>query len=301
MASRNFARCARDGQPISADILAILATMFQQASEMEAPTLIMSSIAYRMINLAAGIRSGAIHIIDDILADALQLDNEYEALLESMPLGYAYNLVSNVTGGISSLERTIQIHPDFRTALVWNSIRSCRILVNEMIVRQIRKITTPSNGGACKHDFIASRSAALIDRMALDILATVPQQAGLLSEDTYVSDKAPDVGTEASEATGAGRATYASPKAGSTPTSHSMELESSAYSILWPLYVVGRCPDTTILNLRNRIVDAFKSIAARSVIPQALSLADFLQAESSPGVWAVYEMLGSYSRMPKPR
>jgi hypothetical protein len=303
LASRNLVHSAKQGQAISADIVALQTFMSQNVEETERPTWAMSSIVSRMVNLSAEVKAGILCDVGNIVSCASQLDMEFEALLRTMPDKFAFKVLDVEGNACQPFGGRCQIYTDFRVALIWNLIRASRILLHEMIYTQVRdSIDVASNADIDVREFqsTAARSMDTINDMAVEICATVPQQVGLLRP---VRESEPEMASALKKLTGNPSMQGCCDRNLSLErdgwAAKMLSFQGSAYSILWPLYVIGRCPGTRLQGLYHWVLEQFELIGEKFGIPQSLTLARSLQSRDPLPVWSVYDLLGSYSRLPE--
>lgn len=303
MASRNLVNSAKEGQMIPTDIIALHTFMSQNVKEAERPAWIMSSIVSRMVNLNAKMKAGTFGSVREIVTCALQLDQELETLLHNMPENFTFDVLFVGETFCPTSGGCCQIHPDFWIALIWNLIRANRILLNEMIYMQIRNMHSSDSDteeGTLEFRAIETRSIDTINDMALDICATVPQQAGFLRpwlESRIGTVSPPDITTTGGSMPSS--YTRALSLEREESASNMLRFQGSAYSLLWPLYVIGQCQGTRFQGCTTWVIEKLRFIGVTYGISQSLALATSLERKDPLPVWSVYDLLGSYSRLPE--
>jgi hypothetical protein len=307
--------CARSGIAIPAEILALRVAIKSRLNTAQRPTWHISGIVTKIVNFNAAISNGILNEPAEIIASASQFDNELAGLQEEMPSEFHFDALSFEDNPDLVYEGHCHIYKDFRIAQTWNLIRAHRVLINETIYANSQRCcsTIPEID---KHDstLISCRSKAAIKQISTEICATVPQQAGYLaalkpaplsSESKAYDEMSHAIPNTRKMSSGQGsgdsRGCIIADNVSYPPSqrqNNGLALKAAAYSLLWSLYIVGRCPLSDI-SLRSWVINRFKYIGHTFDISQATTLANLLEMREDKNVWSVFSMLGSYSRVPE--
>ena len=126
-------------------------------------------IIHRFTNFHASIRSKLQTDSDTILREALLLDTMLEEWELQLPQSWLYSLERHTEETAVMYKGVSHKYCDFWTGRMYNHYRSCRILVNELLVTQL---------GPFSPDDIAQRSKSLdiISRQAADVCSSLSIQ-----------------------------------------------------------------------------------------------------------------------------
>jgi hypothetical protein len=303
MSSQIHVKCAEEGTLIPREITALTSVMSARVGRSERPTWELCRNAALMINLHSAISQGIVTNSGEIVASALDLDSAMTEIFAEIPPNFDFEIVftEDVTTRLL-YEPFYDIYPDFRVALIWNLVRSIRILINETIWKYARQIchgNTDSGKMGVDYAAILERCKENMKRMLSEICATVPQQAGYLAELQGMSPQHSSIQNAANWATPSLSFNISRLTEEKRPKFDFSEQKGAAYSLLWPLYVGGRCPLAAEAGCGHWIVDRLKYISDTFGLSQAATLATYLQQRENPGVWSVYRILGSYTRLPE--
>jgi hypothetical protein len=318
LASQITIDCAQSGTAIPAEIMALRASVIDHLSPAERPAWQLSQIVAGFVNIKAAIGSGVLSDPADIIDSASHCDDDLVNLQQTMPPAFAFETIYVETSPLLIYENYCHIYQDFRVAQIWNLLRASRIICNEVIY-----LNSLCNCDSMKtyvdRPSIAAKSQGsriVIQQMISEICATIPQQAGYLSslrprsqpsEVAEGSRQQGGVSGETRPVQGEGISSLppqrlADPLPSSLrpnqPQPDALALKARAFSVLWPLYVAGRCVISDN-DLRYWIGNRLSNISHTFGISQAMMLANILEKKEDIEVWSVYSMLGSYSRVPE--
>ena len=96
----------------------------------------LTEIAFRLVNLHAAIKSG--YMTQPLIGSmALEIDRDLELWRKGVPPEWRYTIVHNKADGNSNtcLDGKYHVYASHRIAETWNSWRSQRIAINQIIVR----------------------------------------------------------------------------------------------------------------------------------------------------------------------
>lgn len=212
------------------------------------------SIIGKLSNLRADINSKTITDGRQILATAYAIEAELMAWLAGLPPTFMYTTIKNPTidaeflrrsRGILPYSNQYHIYREFWLGHTWNQYRCARIIVTEIIMSCLRRLSTHSAGG-CSSEALDAHCNGLREtarQLAVDICASVPDHLGLVGE--LSTDKRSHIG---------------------------------GIVLLWPLFLAGATENRTHA-LRKWVVGCLRSIGYTMGIDQALALIELQAAE----------------------
>lgn len=292
--------CMHRGAWVSAGITQLRAdvTQFIDAKE---PAWIFSEIMVKFINFRAAIRDGSLTAPEDMIVAGLEVDLELLRLSESMPAQWRHETVVLDRPVAFVFGNHYHVYKDQWVAQICNSLRVARILLNELIEEQLRKLPSTQ----CSGQFHLSQD--VIAQMASEICASVPQQARFLpmsdggTANESGSPPAYPTATSVSWRTWQGRQTsfpfitlwthFASLQYQNSIHSEDVQEQSplnldrsGAYFLVWPLFVAGA---VDIASDRQRLwtIDCLQAIGGTARIWEATALAGTLKRRERFSVW----------------
>ncbi|PVH77619.1 hypothetical protein DL98DRAFT_495253 [Cadophora sp. DSE1049] len=156
---------------------------FETAEQAAATTL--SNLAIRYCNLRASMTAFRDYSDPDrIISTACALDAEYEMWARTCPIQYIYQTVTLSEGVDDIFSDYYHVYPSIWTGAIWNNYRSARILVNGLILDQLKYLyqTNPESSllweDHCfdQNQILASTNTLL--QLCHDICASVPYFLG---------------------------------------------------------------------------------------------------------------------------
>ena len=180
-----------------------------------------------------------------ILGLAASIDANLAEWVNDLPWEYSY--MTRTKGRAEDLFcGYCHVYTSARKALIWNSYRSARILVNEIILNSLASESTPQALGA--EQYLATQT--LINQLSNEICASVLFQL---------------------------RGDYPMRNSSYTPKA------AAGYALLWPLYLVGLFGQPNLT--RGWVIAQLDKIGDLMGIQQATSLANLLRMDKEIKVW----------------
>lgn len=222
------------------------------------PAWRLSGIIIDLTILRAGIRDGEIVGAREIIEAALELDNRFISVFENLPPHWQYGFVYTdetpdlIWGG------NYHVYSEFWVAHIWNGMRTCRILIHELIRDQLLSAAYEPEEIFTATEFIAQNESceAIMVQMRDDILGSVPHhtQSSLVQSKTVMDG--PNTFLEGSR----------------------------SYFVLWPLYLAGSM-DLTTEAIREWSIKRLKIIGDTVGLKQAVVLADYMENGKHISAW----------------
>ena len=225
-----------------------------------------SALRVRFVDFCAALKAGTLSDHASILDTATQIDQGFQLLLIDMSTQQPYDIIYTEQNPDAFPEGYYYLHSDYQNTQAWNTLRTGRILLNNIIYEQYTTLfsTCMSSIDPTEHMHSVQRAINAVLQMSSEICATVPQYRGCLPQ----------------------------PRLKHTVTASPLEI-AAGYSLVWPLYVVGRspiCPEST----RMWLIGCLTSIYCTLGIQQAMQVAESLLRKEKLNIWSVHAMLGSY-------
>jgi hypothetical protein len=218
----------------------------------------LSGIIIDLTIFRAAIHDGGLTGPREIIEEALKLDRRFKVEFENLPPCWRYQIVHTdetpelIWGG------SYHVYEEFWVAHIWNSMRTCRILIQELIRDQLLS-------AAYSHEVIFTTkecleqneaSEAIMIRMRDDILGSVPHH----TQSNVLSTKGNNSGSN-------------------------ILLEGSRSNfILWPLYLAGAM-DLTTDEIREWVIRRLRDIGDAVGLRQALVIAEYLADRKHISAW----------------
>lgn len=196
---------------------------------------------------------------EDLLSHAVKLDQILATIYADLPESWSFETVNDTTTDPSIVfQGKYHIYYNVWIARMWDGMRSCRLLLNEVIhCLLLREGFTWAPYEFSKDFFTkAQRASDVMITMRDDILASVPQMLGYVQRDTVtgLSYIRSNMGTSFVPASG-------------------------AYFVVWHLYVAGKHPMNTT-ETREWIVNRLHAIRSMTGIQKATYLSDLVEKDA---------------------
>ncbi|MCJ1434236.1 hypothetical protein MMC27_003603 [Xylographa pallens] len=235
----------------------LYAMAYETAGEIIQSTL--SFIIIKFCNLRAGMDS--FHDFSDsarVVSVAFDIDAELADWAACCPEQYVYNTVTIQSRSESVFSDYYHTYDSIWTAWTWNSYRSVRILLNDMLLQQLAHLSQyPSNFqepheySTLRYETQILRCKSLLVQLTQDICASVPFYLGYYNQqDSLVSNQV-------------------------TPAAAGGNL------LLWPLYTAA-CTNVVSDMMRSWVIGRLHYIAEAMGIRQATALAHLLSIRKDP-------------------
>ena len=215
-----------------------------------------------------------------IIESALKLDMELENLATSVPFDWQPRLVSVKDRSERILEDYFDIYRDLHATQTWNTLRSARILINEIILDRCLDIQCDDDlEGTEIIDvsplYLQEMAVENINKMGLEICASAPQYTTLVPSKYIRNDNR--------SLTEVARNDQIYP------------LQSVAcYTLLYPLYIAARSESSNSA-IKEWVSEQYRFMSATLGIQNADKVLKALEQGQDRDPWSVYAMLGGYA------
>lgn len=264
------------------------------------------------------IKSGNVTDPQAILDQLAGIEEEFDSLIARFPETWRYREFHVAKQHPAIFKGMCHLYRSVWYATLWNSIRSCRMLVLESILEEFEKFSSSVHPSPVPERYVRQfRDARLrLERMCVAILASVPQHAGLIGANSSDSENATSATTPVSSVTI--RQSLSPPESPETRPSSSkgegsppketmnrrpgptlfdptlgrnleeeaerfMLLASAPNSIVWPLYLVGMASICTE-DMKAYVVQRLHTVYAETGQRQAEVIASVVEAHDIPPV-----------------
>ncbi|KAJ5993157.1 hypothetical protein N7451_008881 [Penicillium sp. IBT 35674x] len=216
---------------------------------------------------------------EHLLSHAVEVDRRLEVLFGNLPRSWRFKIVDDPCADPRIVHLgTYHVYHDIWVAKIWDGMRACRILLNQVIYSLLVRegLTWAAHelvldGGV--YAGILRKSVATTVAMRDGILASVPQMLGFVRHEVITA-------TSHLNCTGGGEGSHPhqSPALG-------------AFFLLWLLFLAGSLPINTP-ETRDWVVDRLRAICTMTGIKKARYLADDIEKQPlfSAGVLMTSEL-----------
>lgn len=215
----------------------------------------------KLSNLRADIQA-QVHTNDqEIIAAASVIEAELVAWLAALPSDFTYEtftkspydfLFQERCRGVPSFDDQYHVYPNFWVCNTWNQYRCARIIVSEIILARMWKISDSSKLSLSDDFRVHCKSLrSTIRRLAVDICRSVPYHLGAHQKEV-------------------------------SPNCPPPESYLGGLVLLWPLFLAGVVENPSH-SLRRWVIECLKMIGNSMGIDQALALMDMVA--SDPGIF----------------
>lgn len=260
---------------------------------------------YKILQLKYDIKQGIVTDIEEMLAKFNEAEGDFERAISLFPEEWHYrkfHLTRRQQPGF--FNDACHVYPAIAAATVWNGLRTCRLLILETMLEELHKrfLHVPVHMVPVRYQIECQKAKFKMRRIALAVLASVPQHFGLVSEDSLdalapvpsAEDLWPQMSEQECEAPlGESEGSdsdsddedyyWRSPSLSNPMTARGPEaqaerfmlLSSATNGLVWPLYLVGMSTVSTAA-MRAFVVDRLHAIHSDTGLGQAGRLADFV-------------------------
>lgn len=301
--------CIQNELPMPKDLLEMrreVASMLQDRSS----GFEIYSAMYKILQLRYDIKQGRATDLDQMLDNFTDAEDGFERALSLFPESWGYHkcrLPQPLRSGF--FDNVYHVYPNLKIARIWNGLRTCRLLILETMVEELRKGFSHVPVGLVpkRHQSEYQKAKFKMERIALAILASVPQHFDLLStlDDagaTVTPTPSPDdfwphmPEGDLAEELGSKDATSAassgaddedhcdqSPSLNNIMQAKDAEeraerfilLSSVTNSIVWPLYLVGMSTASSA-SMQAFVVERLRAMYTETGVTQARGLAELI-------------------------
>ena len=273
--------CVSSGSPVS-DTFNEVQAYIGERLDLHDPMLRLSNLMIQYANLGSELHRGVLST-NEYTALSSGLDGKIQALDLELPPSWQYSTITLEHDSDKAFNRHFHSYSNPRVCQARNVLRVIRILLNESLLQ--RHLISPTSSKKSKSIKVAQDNMKTLTE---EICACVPQYVDCdhaarhrlpLSEDL----KLPDHGVN-DMVGGCHRG---------ITHSHTPNHQLSCYTLIFPLYVVGRAK--AIPEIKSWAIKQLHHIGSHFRIRNAEVVAQILERRTDVSPWEIYAMLGSYA------
>ena len=262
------------------------------------PSWQVQTLAIRLADLRTSIKDRYLCTSDDIISEALKIDDALAAIFENPSTLWQYQTEHIHAYSKLAYRGIYHVYSNDLIAQTWNSIRMCRIFLNEIIstllLKRLCKVSLKSLSTGDHTQY--SMSMETLKKLATDILESVPQSIGYIPILKGRSNSVNDAKLPDSTPTSTPRlkrnpdhAVPLHPRFSHPSSIGSLRLSASQKELpimrgstgcllIWHLYHVGTM-NTTTVETRQWIIDVLKFQGQVTGVAQGTLFADILEKQ----------------------
>lgn len=304
--------CIQHGLPMPQDLIDLRKQLISMlGGSRKVPRYEICVPIYKILQLKYDVKQGIVTDIEEMLAKFNEAEDDFERAISLFPEEWHYrkfHLTQRQRLGF--FNGACHVYPSISVATIWNGLRTCRLLILETMLEELHKrfLHVPMGMVPERYQIECQKTKFKIQRIALAILASVPQHFGLASNDSLDAlapvpsaedlwAQIPDSGCDASlgesESSDSGSDDeeyyYRSPSLSNPMTAQGPEAQAERFMLLssvtnglvWPLYLVGMSTASSTA-MRSFVVDRLHAIHSDTGLGQARELADFVAGHRRP-------------------
>ena len=303
--------CIQNELPMPADLLE-LRRQVGLMLRIKDPAYELCTTMHKILQLRYDIKQGNVTDLEEMLERFTEAENDFAGTMSVFPEAWQYRKYRLPQGPrLGFFSNLYHVYPTMQIANIWNGLRTCRLLILETMLEELRKrfshVPVGLVPGRYQHEY--QRAMFKMEKIALAILASIPQHFGLIStlEDAQeplspmsssddlwshipVDDLVVALGSEVDVSDPSGRdeeddddGYCRSPslnnpmqaKDADVRAERFMMLSSATNSLVWPLYLVGMSTASSTA-MKAFVVERLQTIHAETGAAQAKNLADVI-------------------------
>jgi hypothetical protein len=216
------------------------------------PSWKLSDSMERVAEFRANVQNSSYQDAGRIVEAALHIDGELTSLANDMPNSWLFQTIS--VGNKSNLvfDTSYHVYPDLWIASTWNNLRTCRLLLHQEILNQLKKFPLFTTSRYIPVNYV---SATISQQMIDEICASIPQFCeGLAIHPDHA-------------------------EALTIPLKNGIPKTAAVYYLMWPIMNMKDSIDSD--GQRKWIVNRLRCIGNSAGIRQAFAVAEFLESNRS--------------------
>lgn len=271
------------------------------------------SAMYKVLQLQYDIKQNIVTDLDEMLDKFTEAEDDFQRVVTLFPDEWQYSryrLTQRLRPGF--FNNVCHSYPSLRVSTIWNGLRTCRMLIIETMLEELRDRfrRVPVAQVPARHQYEYQEAKFKLERIALAILASVPQHFGLVPLDGSAQGAFAPIATDDDawpQISDSGWGTELGEDGGSEPhepeeeetcpslnnamqvkdveasAKRFMLLSSVTNGLVWPLYLVGMSTASSAA-MRAFVVERLHAIHDETGLAQANDLAAVVASrKQSPG------------------
>lgn len=289
LSTNEIISCVASHRPVPQEIVALRANIASHSASPD-PKSRESDLMIELAKLRHEIENG--DIPDDKSVSSIKdLDARFLALSMDVEPTWQFKTVQVEQKSSHHWESHHHVYPCEQIGQMWNVLRITRIFLNESILSRCSDIEEVRSSNS-RTPSLCQQAIEIIERMASDICATVPQYIGDLSAGGFhksAATPARNPSLPPSIPKSKDRFVPVKQTTSPNPTHH-----LPCYRLIFPLYVTAQSPAAPPA-LRPWAIKQLRFMADYHAIENAARVAEILESGEDKDPWLVYAMLGSYA------
>ncbi|KAL8658143.1 MAG: hypothetical protein Q9226_001226 [Calogaya cf. arnoldii] len=275
--------CVASGRPVLVDLINLRRTIAAHFPTPPDPKWQESDLVIEFASLRQDIANGAFFDDYEATLALIKLDSKFTQLGLQVPPAWQYSTILVDTMSNHHYQSYHFIHPAEHVCQMFNTLRSTRILLNELLCSRCVDWRGRLNAGT-RFPAIHDHATGAIKQMAMDICASLPQYI----DGPSMSFLQTSVQTRsASAVSDVGSSIFLEERP--DPRYH-----LPCYRLIFPLFVAAQSP-VVPPSLSEWVVGQLRFMADYHAIKNAMTVANLLESGQKTDAWHVYAMLGSYA------
>lgn len=304
--------CIQNGLAMPPDLVELRKQLVARIGKKE-PNLEICNPIYKILQLEYDIKHGVVTDLDEMLGKFHEAEDDFERTITVFPEAWQYRKYRTQRPRPEFFQNVCHVYPSIGIATIWNGLRTCRLLILETMLEELHKrfARVPVRAVPARYQIECQKAKVKMEKMALAILASVPQHFGLVSPaDSSLDTLAPEPSAENTwpeisegewetllgeiEGSDSGSSDdkdhyCRSPSLGNpmqlkdanARAERFMLLASVTNGMVWPLYLVGMSTASDP-SMRAFVVERLHAIHAETGLAQAAVLADVVANHRQP-------------------
>lgn len=229
-----------------------------------------SNLTIDFANFRAAIRNREIVDVKTIFTKGMEFEERFINLMSDLPERWTYKTRYSRANPDLIWDGYYHVYQDIWTCQLWNSMRTCRIMLHELIRAALKsgRHSTPQIFSEEEYEIRMADLWSATAKLRDDLLASIPQQ---LSLNFALETQSPISGFSRN----------------SRPTAHLRGM--TGYYAVWQMFVVGELEHTSA-KLRSWIIGRLKFIADTMGVKQAAVVANILEQSMPITAWDSSEL-----------
>ncbi|KAI3398458.1 hypothetical protein diail_9139 [Diaporthe ilicicola] len=307
--------CIQNDLPMPKDLIdlrAQLGVMFNLKGR--EPGFEICNAMYNILQLRYDIKQNIVTDLDEMLDKFTEAEDDFERVVTLFPEDWQYRkyrLTQRLRPGF--FNNVCHSYPSLRVSTIWNGLRTCRMLIIETMLEELRNRfqRVPVAQVPGRHQYEYQKARFKLERIALAILASVPQHFGLVPLDGSIQGtfapmptaednwpQIPESSWGALLGEDGGPDSHDNEEEDSSCQSPSLnnamqvkDVEASAKrfmllssvtnGLVWPLYLVGMSTASSAA-MREFVVERLHAIHDETGLAQAKDLAAVVASHKQP-------------------
>ncbi|KAH8801680.1 hypothetical protein F5884DRAFT_524046 [Xylogone sp. PMI_703] len=274
--------CMQRDVPLPPDLARLRTKAIKQLNGSVPATPLLAAVD-RFTAFRAAMKSGTLAGPESILREGLAIDGLFASVFKDVEREWFYETVYTDTDPEVIYNGRYDIYYDYWVAQIWNSVRACRLLLNERIRGQllIGFASVPPLFLSEEYTALLQTTTETILQMRDEILYSVPQHIGYVTRKPFTRPSGSVSTIPTRNTNSSSPPDYsASPSILDWRPKEGPVIAAAGYFLLWPLFVSG-LTRLTSPEVRELTIERLRYVADVMGMQQAHACADYLASMMS--------------------